>query len=351
MKKLLSILLILSLTASWIPAINVFAAPKTEQNFFNKKDDGDMWDFSEIRKMKLGKSLNYNVILKTEKPHEATDSNGNKFYQKKVRVAGLFFKNDEDKENAITNEFEVNFSYNGSVAWINDINKDIKASITSIPKSKFKGSTCEKILNSDNQCIVSERINVFKKKTNKAKKKWKDADNLHIDAVCSPTGEIAFYSKDYRKTQSLVKEVSETSALLENKVIRKVVEMNKLTTANKDGKSPSDDNYNYITREMKIIYTDLSGKVLSKGIIEANFRYNKSSKEVECLSTSHTNVISSKDDNLKAFMRTGNRTKNFGGAYGEIRFTHDTGYLKENFEETIIISCDSDGVIKSEINY
>ena len=113
----------------------------------------------------------------------------------------------------------------------------------------------------------------------------------------------------------------------------------------------SDDTYNYVTRQMKIFYTDLSGKILSRAIIEANFRYNKVSGEVECLSTSHANVLNTKHYNLKSFMRTGNRTKNSGGAYGEIDLIHDNGCLKENFEETITITCDSEGNIQSEINY
>lgn len=350
MKKIFSILLIGSLALSSLSTINIYADSSIEPNTPISKEDYCLWETLEIRKMKLGKKLNYNVILKTGTPCEVTDSNGNKFYQKKIRVAGLFFKN-EDKENVISNEFEVKFSYNGVSAWIDDIDKDIKSNVTSIPHSKFKGSTCEKIFNSDSQCIVSEQINVFKKKSNSAKKKWKDADNLHIDAVCSPSGEITFNSKDYQKTQSLVNEVSEKSASLENKVIRKVVEVDRQINVNKNSDSSSDDKYNYITRQMKITYTDLSGKIISSAVIEANFRYNPASKEVECLSTSHANVISSQYDKISSFMRTGNRTKNLGGAYGQIEFKHDTGYLKEKFKETITITCDSNGSITSEINY
>lgn len=350
MKKILSIILIFSLAVSCLPTINIFAQSENEQNNSSSSNIDNLWESSEIRKIKLGKKLNYNMMLKIGKQCEVIGSDGSKFYQKNVRIAGLFFKR-KDKKSVISNEFEVKFCYNGVSAWVEDINKDIKANAISVPHSKFKVSTCEKVLNSDNQCIVSEQLSVFKKKTNQTKKKWKDADNLHIDAVCSPNGEIIFNSKDYRKTLSLVNEVSEKNVSLENKVIRKVIEVDKQTTKSKDRKDSTDDTYNYITREMRIIYTNLSGKVLSKAIIEANFRYNKVSKEVECLSTSHANVISSKDDNLKSFMRTGNRTKNSGGAYGEIKFTHNTGYLKENFEETIIISCNSDGIITSEIKY
>ncbi len=350
MKKIFSILLIWSLALSGLSTINIYADSTIEPNTPITKEDDCFWETFEIRKMKLGKKLNYNVILKTATPCEVTDNNGNKFYQKRVRIAGLFFKS-KDKKNVISNEFEVKFSYNGVSAWIDDTNKDIKASATSIPHSKFKGSTCEKVLNSDTQCIVSEQINVFKKKTNRAKKKWKDADNLHIDAVCSPSGEITFNSKDHQKAQSLVNEVSEKNASLENKVIRKIVEVDRQLNINKNNESPFDDKYNYITRQMKITYTDLSGKIISRAVIEANFRYNPASKEVECLSTSHTNVISSKDDNLQAFMRVGNRTKNCGGAYGKVKFKHHSGNLKEKFKETITITCDPNGNITSEINY
>ena len=349
MKKIFSILLILSFAISYLPVVNVFAETETSSKISDNSGNKSIWETSEVRKIKLGKKLDYSVTLKTSKPYEVTANDGQKFYQKKIKASGRF--NSEDKEKTITNEFEVTFSYDGTSAWIEDIDKDIKASATSISHSKFKGSTCEKILKSGSQCIVSEQISVFKKKTNRAKKKWKDADNLHIDAVCNPNGDIVFNSKDHCKKPYFSGKATEKSTLLEDKVIRKVVEVDNKITKNKDGKFPSDDTYNYVTRQMKIFYTDLSGNVLSRAVIEANFRYNKVSGEVECLSTSHANVFGSNDDHLKAFMRTGNRTKNFGGAYGEIKFTHHSGYLKESFEETITITCDSNGIITSEINY
>jgi hypothetical protein len=111
-----------------------------------------------------------------------------------------------------------------------------------------------------------------------------------------------------------------------------------------DSKLDTNDIYRYITREIHVAYTTETGKLLDEAAIEANFRYNTKTREAQCLSTSNKE----KNDKVAVTMRTGNETRAYGGAYGEIKLKYPFGAITKTLDEILIMKCDYSGNIISQ---
>ena len=129
------------------------------------------------------------------------------------------------------------------------------------------------------------------------------------------------------------------SKKLKKRLIREVTERDKEYI--RDSESKTDDEYRYITREIYLAYKDDKGNLLADSTIQANFRYNIETHEVQCLSTSNEE----KNGKIDVSMRTGNETRTYGGAYGAIKVKYDSGTISKTFGEALIIKCDSRGKI------
>ena len=91
-------------------------------------------------------------------------------------------------------------------------------------------------------------------------------------------------------------------------------------------------------------------KLCLKLEMESNFRFNKATHEVECVSTSHRET--DYDDYWEVysvFLRSGDETKNKGGAYGIIGLENNVNAKCEDYEENISVKCDKTGNITSDV--
>lgn len=91
-------------------------------------------------------------------------------------------------------------------------------------------------------------------------------------------------------------------------------------------------------------YKDDEGNLLADSNIQANFRYNVETHEVQCLSTSNEE----QNGKIDVSMRTGNETRTYGGAYGVIKLKDVPSTISKTFEEAIIVKCDSRGKIVTQ---
>ena len=112
----------------------------------------------------------------------------------------------------------------------------------------------------------------------------------------------------------------------------------------RDLENAENDVYRYIRRELNLVYKDNKGNIVADVIIHASFRYNIETHEVKCLSTH--NIV--KQGEVDVETRTGNETRSYGGAYGEIKLKYLTQKgTQKTFKDILIVKCDSMGNVLS----
>lgn len=265
------------------------------------------------------------------------DSNGKELYRKKVELKNDFFvaENNEYISEILLCFY---FVYNNDEVYLED--KGLMKDNTHNSNKCWKITSSEEIYTAPEQCIVSQRVGIYNRDS--SMQNLENTDEFHIDIICATDGEVFSNIKDTKISLNDGEKVSETTVKtekLKKKLIREVSERDKEYIKDVEGKY--NDKYRYITREIYLAYKDDEGNLLADSTIQANFRYNIETHEVQCLSTSNEE----QNGKIDVRMRTGNETRTYSGAYGAIKLKYGSGTISKNFEEAVIIKCDSRGKI------
>lgn len=330
-KKLLSLAISLVMIISICPIVSFACNKNTLKNDF-------CWEIKDLNKVVLGSEVDNNINISVSKAHARKTEQGKIEYIKKVELKNKFFLSDS-KDYISGHIKNIYFKYDNESVEVED--EGIETS--SVYNSDLWKTSCnEEIYTTPKQCISSQKIYVYKRPN--MQKNWKNSDEFHIDIICLPNGEINFNVKSSDEDPNKAKA---TNTIKNNKEAKKgikrcVIESNKEYT--NDLNDDTRDKYRYVTKELEVIYMDEYENYLGKSLIKANFRYNKDTNEVQCLSTSHKEDTS----RIKVKMRTGNETRTYGGAYGEINLVYMAGCTSADYEESVVIKCDSKGNISSQ---
>lgn len=313
------------------------------------KNQNVTWQSKGKKLIYLSDGISYDLGYFISEDLSENKEEENNYKYKKVLLAGCFY--DEEKNNLnLDNYLEVKFRYDGKSAIVVDPEKDI----THFPKvnqfKKLKVIEKTDIYTSPNQCIVSNQTNLNKKrKWYDLRKTWDNLDNFNIDIVCSNNGEIKINLESFSTPSTedfYINSISSRSELLNHNITRTVNISDKIYKQ----KDAEPDKYEYKSRIIEIDYLNAENKLCLKLEIEANFRFNRATNEVECVSTSHRET--SLDDDFEVysiFLRSGDETKNKGGAYCVIELADNTSAISYDLEENISFKCDKIGKITSEI--
>lgn len=332
MKRWLTLLISLGLFVNVLPVSVAFAKD-------NSSECSDICaETKKVKKAISGSMTDCNCIISVADPIEIRNTEGQKEYIRKVEVNNSFFIKGS-KTYVSGNILNVYFRYNNKDVSL----KNDKVKVFPGYNDKcWKVSSIEETYASPKQCIASQKNYMYTRKNPQAK--WENADEFHIDIMCSENGKVNFNIKSIDKdpiNESKLSKVSEGDKKLKRGLQRYVVESNEeYVNAVSDN---TDDKYKYITREINITYKDNDG-ALANVVIRANFRYNIGTNEVQCLSTSCKENYGKIDVNI----RTVNETRTYGGACGEVKLRYISGCSVSDYEETLIIKCDSKGNIISK---
>ncbi len=265
---------------------------------------------------------------------------GQSDYRRKVEIKNDFFVKG-DKKCISTNLLSFYFSYNNNGVSV-DGNQIMVNQDDDLTK-RWKTSSSEEIYNTHGQSIVSQRIGIYNRET--LINDFENTDAFHIDVICSKSGEVTFNIKSLDGEQNDVLNVSNFTVQQE-KLKKKLSRMwSEKTLVNAhDLQNSEDDLYRYITKEFHVVYTNHENKILGETTVQACFRYNKNTREVQCLSTSHEE----NSNKINVYMRSGNETRTYGGAYGEIKVKYPSGGIQKTYKEVLIIKCDSNGDVVSK---
>ena len=360
MKKIVTFILGLSLCLGFaLPKVGnlTMASEKTNATItssifpYDKKVD---WKSSKTLYLTISNDIKYEGTLNISDEFEILDQCGKKLFFKKARISGVFL-NSNNNLSISNNSLEVTFKYDKNKAYIDDPNLNIKKSFYSTNESAFKVSSKEEVFRSPSQCILSQQSNIYQKENwYNLRRTWDYYDNFHIDLICSPNGDIDFNLKsvpNLSSGNSILTNKSFKCTSLDNDITRQeIIEDHVLINSNKKS-----DKYNYSTRKIQLIYSDKNGKGIANITLESNFRYNKESKESECLSTIHKEKIVYDTDTINVSSRTGNRSRSEGGSYSNIEFEHNSENYKGrncscDFNSIIKTVCDYNGNITTEIS-
>jgi len=307
------------------------------------------WQTKGEKSVNLSDGITYNLKFYISDNLSSNEAGGDNWNYKKVLLAGSFYDEEKNKLN-LDNFLEVKFKYNGNSAIIEDPEKDI----VHIPKvnetKRLKVVEKTDIYTAPNQCILSNQTDVHKKrKWYDFRKTWDNLDNFHADIVCSNNGEVEIYFEslsDGSMQESCFNLISNESETLKHNITRNIKVGDKIYKQNDNAK----DKYEYKTRLIEIDYLNKENKLCLKLEIEANFRFNKATHEVECVSTSHRETDFDDDwEVYSVFLRSGDETKNKGGAYGVIGVENSENSTCKSYEENISIKCDKTGNIINDI--
>ena len=268
------------------------------------------------------------------------NKNGTKTYKKKIDIKNEFFLS-ENNEHISGNFLSFYFVYNNKSA-ILDEKGLMKKKIYNF-NNYWKIVDNEEIYTSEEQCIVSQIVSMYKRDS--SLHNLENVDEFHIDAICSSTGEVIFNIKSTDTAKKEEKKISEplvNTVKIKKKLFREVFEKNIEYIS--DLNSNTVDRYRYITRNIHVIYKDNKGNLLADTVLQATFRYNIGTREVQCLSTSNKE----KNEKIDVLMRKCNETRVYGGAYAKIKVKKVKNKNKKNYKESIIIKCDSEGKITTQ---
>lgn len=310
--------------------------PTTNTSFANEAGAG--WEIKHQKHVVTISGVDcVSDINVSEAVFNGTDENGKDSYRKKVEIKNDFFLSGSD-EYISGNLLHFYFVFNNDSVFLEG--KNIMKDETFNFDKYWKTTVSEEIYNSPEQCIVSQRSGIYNRDT--YLQNLGNTDEFHIDIICSTKGEISFNIKDAEISNNANEKVSKAvtkSKKLKKNLIRETSERDKQYI--KDIESNNNDRYRYITREIYLAYKDNDGNLLADSTIQANFRYNLETHEVTCLSTSNEE----QHGEIDVTMRTGNETRTYGGAYGEIKLKYSSNLFNKNFNEDVIIKCDSRGKI------
>lgn len=329
MRKLISYFMMLSLLFT-----GVSFCPRTAF----AKDSSSCWEIQHKKNVVTSSGVDcVSDICVSEAVPGGLDSNGKELYRKKVEIKNDFFLTNND-DYISGNLLCFYFIYNDDGVFLE--NKGVMKDETYNFNKNWKTTSSEEIYRAPEQCIVSQRVGIYNRDT--SLQNLENTDEFHIDIICTNDGDISFNIKDVKISLIDSEKVSETTVKtekLKKGLIREVSERDKEYI--KDSESKTNDEYRYITREIYLAYKDDKENLLAELTIQANFRYNIETHEVQCLSTSNEE----QNGKIDVSMRTGNETRTYGGAYGAIKVKYDSGTISKTFEEALIIKCDSRGKI------
>lgn len=290
-----------------------------------------------LQKFARGQDVEYcaDIVIEDLVKPKVDERNG-EFY-KIIIIRNTFSLSDTQKCISESKAY-VNFGYDGKNVKIHDGGPLIIPLFND--NKNFKVSSSEETYSSFDQSIVSQSFSVYKRKT--AIDNWKKFDEFHLDVICTPDGQIGFNIKSFEDDQEkkVLTGINETK--LKNGMQREVTEYDIKYSDNSDS-IYNNDHYDYITREIHVLYKDKDGDVAAYSIIRANFRYNKDTYEVKCLSTSHEEKIGK--EKIKVKMRTGNETRTYAGAYGKLKLERIMGI---DCNDNLFIKCTSNGSVISQ---
>ena len=347
MKKVLSLLFSVLFA---ICSISIVSFANDNENISKIIDGQNInWQTKGEKCVNLSDDIAYKLEYYVSDEISGENINDNNCKYKKVILAGSFYGEDGNKLD-LDNCLEVKFKYDGNSATIEDPEKDIIHTPKVNENKRLKVIEKTDIYTSPNQCILSNQTDIYKKrKWYDFRKTWDNLDNFHTDIVCSKNGEVKtnFESlSDMPGQDFYITPISSENGLLKHNVTRQVNISDKIYKQSDD----SQDKYEYKTRLIKIEYLNKENKLCLKLEIEANFRFNKATHEVECVSTSHKETDLDDDwEVYSVFLRSGDETKNKGGAYGVIGVENSINAICEDYEENISIKCDGNGDITSEM--
>ena len=329
MRKLISYFMMLSLLFT-----GVSFCPRTAF----AKDSSSCWEMKQKKHVVTNSGVDcVSDICVSEAVPGGLDLNGKELYRKKVEIKNNFFLTNND-DYISGNLLYFYFIYNDDGVFLED--KGVMKDETYNFNKHWKTTSSEEIYRAPEQCIVSQRVGIYNRDT--SLQNLENTDEFHIDIICTSDGDVSFNIKDEKISLNDSEKVSETTVKtekLKKRLIREVTERDKEYI--RDSESKIDDRYRYITREIYLAYKDDKGNLFADATIQASFRYNRETHEVQCLSTSNEE----QSGEIEVNMRTGNETRTYGGAYGEIKGKYPSKSSSKNFGEALIIKCDSRGKI------
>lgn len=351
MKKVLSLLFSFLFA---ICSLTIVSFSSDNQNLTKLLEDQNTnWQTKGEKCVNLSDGITYNIkfFISEDLPCDCTHNNTCDINCKckKVLLSGEFYDEEKNKLK-LDNYLEIKFKYDGNSAIIEDPENDIIHYPKINETKRLKVIEKTDIYTSPNQCILSNQTDIYKKrKWYDFRKTWDNLDNFHTDIVCSNNGEIKtnFESLSVMPGQDFqITPVSNEVGLLKHNITRTVNVSDKIYKQNND----SNDKYEYKTRLIEIEYLDKENKPCLKLDIEANFRFNKATHEVECISTAHKETELDDDwEVYSVFLRSGDETKNKGGAYGVIGFENTRIATCEDYKENITVKCDKNGDVTSSV--
>ena len=322
---------------------------KSNHSTSSKSSDQKIdWKNAKTVYLNISSDLKFEGTLSVSDEFESNCSLDKKEFYKKAKLSGMFL-NSSKNESILTNALEVTFKYDKEKAYIENPKSDVLKTIYSSNESTWKVSSKEEVFCAPTQCIVSQQSNIYQKTSwYNLKRSWDYYDNFHIDLLCSPSGEIDFNIKSspHLSNDSFsLTTVSTSHKELGNGIIRQ--EKIKDYLYNKNEKN---DKYNYVTRKVELVYKNSLGNNIAVVKLESNFRYNKITKESECLSTIHREAVVCEDDCIDVHSRTGNETRSKGGSYTTINLEHLINDDACDFDSIVKTTCDFDGNLVTEMN-
>lgn len=341
MKKKLSFILFLVIAFTMVSCQNAFAGVSST------------WEDSEIRNIYISDGVSFEGTFNAGKEMKTILPTGETQYTKKANIKGEFRKA-PGNEIILGGDLEVTFKYNNVDVWVENPQTDILKNNYEVSGPKWKVTSNEEVYVSPGQCIVSEQTSLYKKAGwFNIRKSWNSVGNFHTDIVCSANGEIKFNSESLGKSANgefVLKNVFSGEKCLQDDITRKTNIVDEICPLNQVCQTNSDkDKYNYITRQIESSYFDSANNLIASVIMQVNFRYNTKTKEVECISTSHKENVTSGKNAIDVYLRTGDKTRNHGGAYGKIKVDYNTQGKSGDIEESLVVNCDYNGNITINI--
>ncbi len=264
---------------------------------------------------------------------------GEEIFRKKVE-ARLEFYFEETGEHLCGLFLAFYFTYDNENAWIEDGN--LMKAQTFAQNKYYKVSVNEEVCVAPGQCVVSLFSHLNNRET--LLKNLERTEELHADIICLANGEVFFRNVLMGQKENLNKDglkftdLEVKSERVRHNLVRELKET-KIEQL-RDLENAENDLYRYIRRDLNLVYKDNKGNIVADVIIHAPFRYNIETHEVKCLSTYNT----VQQGEVDVITRTGNETRSYGGAYGEIKLKYLTNKgTQKTFKDRLIIKCDSMG--------
>lgn len=269
-------------------------------------------------------------------------------FKKTVTINFVF--SDNDKE-VIKHTTKITFTYDKKdFVKIAECKKDVTHE-TTVANKTWQSNHNWEILPSENECTVSDMCTIYKKSDTlmPGPKKYFDSD--YIDITCTKDGKIRANTEicnqittkgeiDFGKT--IEKAATKTFDNLPDGITKKAI----LKHFDYVYDNIDDSNtYKYKTVRHEQEYRDKNGILIASAYMDANFRFNKKTKEARCISTSTCIWTANKDNQITVTGRTLNMTHEKGAGFGEVVYSLNSKIIDKC---KLIIMCDYNGQIALE---